>query len=171
MFGFSSLRCSDCIWINPKDRNRYGEYYCSKEREYVDGDSHTCRYFEPNFYVMTAYCDIKKLPYNCDEMISLVALRDKYMAEDVKGGAFLEEYESIGPILALKLRTDMYRTDIVKEMEETYIHPAMEMMLMSDFDGAQDAYIEMVEKLKIRYGYAPKNVEKSNQKKKTLIKF
>lgn len=168
MFGFSSLRCTDCEWLDSKDKNSYGEYYCVKERDYVDPTSHTCREFKPNFYVMTAYCDIKKLPYNCDEMISLIALRDKYMVEDIKGSAFLEEYESIGPILAFRLRTDVYRTDVVKEMEEIYIHPAMEMMLMNDFDGALDAYIEMIEKLKIRYGYASKNMEKDKQKEKTL---
>lgn len=166
MFGFSSLRCSDCTWIDSKDRNSNGEYYCTKERDYVDGDSHTCRYFEPNFYVMTAYCKIKKLPYNCDEMISLISLRDKYMMDDIKGRPFLEEYESIGPVLAVRLQCDMYRSDVVKTMEEEYIHPAMEMMLMMDFDGAQSTYIEMVEMLKRRYGYSPiKNNDKLKEKK------
>ena len=156
MFGFSSLRCSDCVWLNSRDTNSSGEYYCSKIKDYVDGDSYTCREFEPNFYVMTAYCKIKKLPYNCDEMISLIALRDKYMVEDIK-------YENIGPILAVRLEIDMYKSNVVKTMEEDYIHPAMEMMLMMDFDGAQSTYIEMVEMLKIRYGYAP---IKSSDKKK-----
>ena len=166
MFGFSSLRCSDCTWIDPRDRNSSGEYYCTKEREYVSGDSYTCRSFEPNFYVMTAYCKINKLPYNCDEMIALVALRDQYMVDDLKGKPFLEEYEHIGPILAIRLETDMYRTDIVKTMEEEYIHPAMEMMLMGDFDDAQESYIEMIEMLKIRYGYTPKkDVSKKKEKK------
>ncbi|MBQ6282519.1 MAG: hypothetical protein IJK66_03160 [Bacilli bacterium] len=169
MFGFSSLRCSDCSWIDPRDRNRYGEYYCTKEREYVSGDDYTCRDFEPNFYVMTAYCKIKKLPYNCDEMISLIALRDKYMVEDLKGRPFLEEYEIIGPILAVRLQADMYRSDIVRSMEEDYIHPAMEMMLMGDFDGAQESYIQMVEMLKIRYGYAP--ARKTDKNKKKDFKF
>jgi len=163
MFGFSSLRCCDCVYINPRDTNKYGEAYCSMEREYVSLDSHTCRSFKPNYYVMTAYCDIKRLPYNCDEMISLVALRDKYMVEDLKGKPFLEEYESIGPILASRLRTDIYRTDVVDVMEKDYIHPAMEMMFQFDFDTAQDTFIKMIDMLKVRYGYAP---IKNNDKKK-----
>ena len=171
MFGFSSLRCCDCTWLDKYDKDKYGDFYCPQKRKYVGADDYTCSDFEPNFYVMTAYCKINKLPYNCDEMISLIALRDKYMMEDIKGRPFLEEYESIGPILAIRLETDMYRSDVVKTMKEEYIFPAMEMMLMGDFDGAQESYMEMVEMLKVRYGYAPKKdadkrKKKSNEKRR-----
>lgn len=167
MFGFSSLTCGDCIFFDKDNLDSDGEYKCPKKDRYYTEDSPACSDdFEANFYVMTAYCNIKGLPYNCDEMIALIALRDKYMVEDVKGKPFLEEYESIGPILALKLQADMYRSDIVKTMEEEYIHPAMEMMLMGDFDEAQNTYIEMVEMLKVRYGYSPKkNADKIMEKK------
>ena len=155
MFGFSSLRCSDCNWVDPKDRNRYGEYYCTKEREYVSPESYTCRSFVPNFYVMTAYCNIKKLPYDCDDMVKLIAFRDNYMMNNIDGRAFLEEYESIGPIIAMRLQCDIYRTDIVDRIKTEYIDPAIEMINSTEYKNAQETYIEMIESLKVRYGYAP----------------
>lgn len=163
MFGFSSLRCFDCDYLDKDDKNRYGEAYCPVERKYVSLDSYTCRDFKPNFYVMTAYCKIKNLPYNCNEMISLITLRDKYMMKDLKGKLFLEEYEYIGPILAVKLQCDMYRTDIIKTMEEEYIYPAIEQMFNGDFDEAMNSYIEMIEMLKIRYGYSPIKRDKTKR--------
>lgn len=154
MFGFSSLTCADCSWIDPSDKNKYGEYYCTKEREYVSGTSHTCRYFNPNFYVMNAYCSIKNLPYNCHIMITLINFRNNYMKFNDIGKDFLEDYENIGPKLAIRLQVDMYRTDIVEEMEEGYIFPIINMINEDRLDEAQDSYIKMVEMLKIRYGYA-----------------
>lgn len=166
MFGFSSLTCSDCSWIDSKDKNKYGEYYCTKERDYVDGSSHTCRYFDPNFYVMTAYCNIKGLSYNCNELITMINYRNNYMRYNDTGIEFLHDYNNIGPKLAFRIQADMYRYDIVKDMEETYILPILNMINENRFEEAQNSYIEMIEKLKIRYGYNSKdeNVIKKSYK-------
>ena len=156
MFGFSSLRCVDCTWLDTNDKNRYGECYCPEERKYVSPSEQTCRYFKPNFYVMTAYCNIKKMPYNCFEMVTLIKLRDKYMVNNDEGIEFLEEYETVGKELALRLQTDPYKTDIVNSMEEEYILPAIELIYEQRLDEAQNCYIRMINNLKIRYGLAPK---------------
>lgn len=156
LFGFSSLRCCDCGYLDITDKNKYGEAYCAKERDYVSLDSVTCRYFEPNFYVMTAYCNINKLPYMNDMMITLINLRDVYMMNNEVGIEFLQEYENIGKELAYKLQVDMYRKDIIDDMEFNYIIPAVISTKNGDFENAQQAYIDMIEMLKIRYGYTPK---------------
>lgn len=165
MFGFSSLRCSDCEYIDIKDKNKYGDAYCKKEREYVSLESYTCRYFEPSFYVMTAYCKILKIPYDSCFMNTLIDFRNSYMMNTERGKKFLEEYENIGPIIALKLETDMYRSDMVEELKVNYITPTLEFILESRLDEAEETYINMIDSLKIRYGYLPK------QNEKTLIKF
>ena len=153
MFGFSSLRCVDCEYLYTKDKNRYGEYYCPEAREYVNPNSYTCKYFVPNYYIMTAYSIIKKIPFDNYNMIVLINLRDKYMTKNDAGIEFLSEYNSIGPFIALKLLKDMYRTDIVDNLEEKYINPAVELTINGNLKEAQETYIEMFDSLKIRYGY------------------
>jgi len=162
MFGFSSIRCNDCTNLDKHDRNKYGEAYCPIERDYVRLDSPTCRYFDPNFYVMTAYCKIKKIPYDCNEMSILIALRDEYMMNNQEGLEFLKDYENIGPILAARLVCDIYRTDVVKTMKEEYIIPAVNFSIEGRKEEAQKTYMQMVEMLKVRYGYAP--LEKTKTK-------
>ena len=164
MFGFSSLRCCDCAYIDVKDRDRYNDAYCKKEREYVSLDSHTCSNFEPNFYVMNMYCKINKIPYHSDFMRCFIEFRDGYMRNNERGNKFLEEYENIGPILADKLQTDMYRSDVVQNLKENYVIPTLEFISESRFDEAEETYINMIDSLKVRYGYLPKENEK------TLIK-
>ena len=153
MFGFSSLRCVDCEYLDTKDKNRYGEYYCPEAREYVDPNSYTCKYFVPNYYIMTVYSMIKKLPFDNYNMLVLINLRDKYMTTNDAGIDFLKEYNSIGPEIALRLLNDMYRTDIIDNLEEKYINPAVRLTINGDLETAQKKYIEMFNTLKIRYGY------------------
>lgn len=157
---FNGLRCCDCANLDKEDRNKYGDAYCPVAREYVELDSHTCRDFDPNFYVMTAYCNINKLPYDCNIMTTLIGFRDTYMMNNEEGKIFLEEYEYIGPVLATKLTSDMYRTDIVENMEEHYINPAIDFINAGRNEEAQSTYIQMIESLKIRYGYAPMKNDK-----------
>ena len=166
MFGFSSLRCCDCLWIDKDDKNKYGEMYCPQIRDYTDPDSHTCRYFEKNFYVMTAYCDIKGLGYDCEERTCLLNFSVEYMMNNKEGQEFLTEYEGIGPVIAARLRNDAYRMDVISELEETYIRPAIEMVHSGENDTAQKTYIEMIESLKRRYGYAP--IIRDREKEKRL---
>lgn len=161
---FNGLRCGDCENLDKSDRNKYGEAYCPMEREYVALDSYTCREFIPNFYVMTVYCNIKGIAYDSELMTTLIGFRNNYMMNNNDGVEFLSEYEGIGPILASKLSRDMYRTDILSSMEDEYVNPIIDFINTSEFEEAQNAYIQMIEGLKIRYGYAPIN----NQKIKRL---
>lgn len=160
---FNGLRCCDCANLDKYDRNKYGDAYCPTRREYVELDSYTCRDFIPNFYVITAYCDINKLPYECDMMTTLISFRNTYMMNNKEGIEFLKEYDVVGPILAARLACDMYRTDIVANIKESYIEPAIEFINTGRCQEAQTTYIQMVESLKIRYGYAP--IEKDKIKR------
>lgn len=159
MFGFSSLRCSDCENLDKSDRNKYGEAYCPVEREYVSLDSHTCRSFEPNFYIITAYCILNKIPFDSKIMTKLIGFRNTYMKENTEGREFLEEYDIIGPILRDNLLRDMYRYDIVKELENDYINPMLIFIEENRSEDVQNTFISMINKLKIRYGYAENNTK------------
>lgn len=160
MFGFSSLRCIDCRYLDNNDKNKYGEYYCPEVRRYVDPSDYTCRYYVPNYYIMTAYSMIKGLSFNNDYMITLIKLRDNYMVNNETGKEFLDEYKTIGPAIADKLLGDMYSFDIANELEEKYIIPAVEFANNNELDMAQQTYIDMFKSLKIRYGYEPLNKDK-----------
>ena len=122
MFGFSSIRCNDCENLDKEDRNKYGEAYCPVERDYVSLDSYTCRSFQANFYIITAYCILNKLPFNCEIMTKLLGVRNTYMKNNEEGKEFLLEYEFMGPRLAEDLMSDMYKSDVVKELESDYTH-------------------------------------------------
>lgn len=154
MFGFSSLRCIDCLYLDKHDRNKYGDFYCPELRKYVSPDDYTCKYFVGNFYIMAAYSAIKGLDYNNEYVKVLTGLRDNYMVNNDEGKEFLTEYESIGPEIAKKLLSDMYSFDIANDLEEKYIVPAIEMITNDELDMAQKTYINMFESLKIRYGYS-----------------
>ena len=80
-----------------------------------------------------------------------------------EGIEFLKEYEGVGPELAARLTCDMYRTDIVISMKENFIEPAIEFINAGRYEEAQAIYIEMIESLKIRYGYEP--IEKGKTKR------
>ena len=156
MFGFSSIRCSDCENLDKDDRNKYGEAYCPVERDYVALDSHTCSSFQANFYIITAYCILNKLPFNCEIMMNLLDFRNSYMKKNQEGQEFLEEYEYMGLILAKDLLSDMYRTDVVVELESDYIKPMLSFLSEGRFEEVQSTFIQMIDKLKIRYGYKEK---------------
>lgn len=153
MFGFSSLRCNDCENLDKYDRNEYGEAYCPVDRKYVSLDSYTCRDFQANFYIITAYSIINKLPFNGEVMTKLLGVRNTYMRNNTEGQEFLEEYDNIGPILAEDLMKDMYRYDVVKELENDYINPMLMFINENRFEDVQNTFISMIDKLKIRYGY------------------
>ena len=164
MFGFSSLTCNDCENLNKYDRNKYGEAYCPVYRDYVRLDSRTCRDFQPNFYVMTAYCLINKISYESEMMRTLINFRNFYMMNNQEGQNFLMEYEGIGPILARNLLVDMYKTDVARDMKEGYIDPILSFIKEERFDDAQSTYINMINNLKIRYGYEEKKeIEKQKR--------
>jgi len=153
MFGFSSLRCNDCENLDKDDRNKYGEAYCPVDRKYVSLDSYTCREFQANFYIITAYSIINKLPFNGEVMTKLLGVRNTYMRNNTEGQEFLEEYDNIGPVLAEDLMKDMYRYDVVKELENDYINPMLMFINENRFEDVQNTFIAMIDKLKIRYGY------------------
>lgn len=46
--GFYCARyaCSDCVFFDRSDYNKYGECYCRIMRKYVPADDYTCRDFE-----------------------------------------------------------------------------------------------------------------------------
>ena len=154
MFGFSSLRCNDCENLDKYDRNKYGEAYCPVERKYVSLDSHTCRDFQANFYIITAYCILNKLPFDSEVMTKLIGVRNAYIRNNEEGQEFLEEYDQIGPILKANLLRDMYRYDVIKELENDYINPMLIFINENRFEDVQNTFISMIQKLKIRYGYA-----------------
>lgn len=152
MFGFSSIRCFDCENLDTSDRNKYNEAYCPVEREYVSLDSHTCRYFKPNFYVMTVYSALNNIPLDGEFMKLMLSFRDSFMMNNDEGIKFLNEYEYYGPCIAYKLKKDMYRSDIIIEMEKEYINPMLSFINEKRNIDAQNTYIQMIEQLKIRYG-------------------
>lgn len=40
------FQCSDCVFFDRTDYNKYGECYCRINRKYVAADDYTCRDFE-----------------------------------------------------------------------------------------------------------------------------
>lgn len=156
MFGFSSIRCSDCENLDKSDRNKHGEAYCLVERDYVALDSHTCRSFQANFYIITAYCILNKLPFDCEIMTTLIGVRNTYMKNNEEGKEFLSEYEYMGKVLAKDLLSDMYRTDVAKELESDYIKPMLSFANEERYEEVQSTFIQMIDKLKLRYGYKEK---------------
>ena len=38
--------CGDCLYMDLNDKDKYGDYYCGKKREYYPASDNTCGEFE-----------------------------------------------------------------------------------------------------------------------------
>ena len=148
--------CLDCNYMDLNDRNKYDEAYCSWMKKYISLTG-SCYHFDRReseyrvCYLTTMFCEILELEDDCDELETLRGYRDWYMLNDPSCKLLLEEYDTIGPILANKLFYDKEKMNVVKEMGESYIYPAIRFIFEEKYEEAKEIYIKMVNMLKQRY--------------------
>lgn len=152
--------CSDCDYMNLKDRDNYGFAYCSKRREYYDPSDTACEYIQvdgeeqgkaPYCYITTCVCDILGRDDHCYELDTLRDFRDNYMKKQVDCYSMLREYNVVGPEIVKNLSNDFEKDSIAYFLKLLYIDKAIEQINEKDYEGAVDTYIAMTNVLINKY--------------------
>ena len=171
--------CSECTFMNfCKEENNNGKFWCEKRLEYMYADSAECwrfckaysrdeseakSYYDYSVskqssggcYLTTATCDILGLEDKNLYLQTFRRFRKDYLQKNPKGLPILNEYDTVGPIIAHKLKNDKNRKTVALHMLKDYIHP-IATNLITKFDGNYDFAIEqyarMTKELIQRYG-------------------
>ncbi len=152
--------CSDCDYMNLRDKNSYGEAYCSERKHYYNPSDTICNRSSikgrdvggsSSCYLTTAMCDILGYEDDCSALKTLRFLRDSYMKKEVDCYDLLKEYNQFGPDICESLYQDKNRKIVVLTMLKHYIEPAIKMINNNQYDNAIDIYIEMTNTLINKY--------------------
>lgn len=160
----SDIKCGYC------HRKGFDDYYCAKVENkipYSTYDKYCTSYSYsdcPNYkyeksssgcYLTTATCDILGLEDKNLYLQTFRKFRKDYLQKNPKGLPILNEYDTVGPIIAHKLKNDKNRKTVALHMLKDYIHP-IATNLITKFDGDYDfaiaQYARMTKELIQRYG-------------------
>ena len=160
----SDIKCS---YMN---RRGFNYYYCTKVEHTVPYETYDryCTSYSyddcPNYkyekssggcYLTTATCDILGLEDKNLYLQIFRKFRKDYLQKNPKGLPILNEYDTVGPIIAHKLMNDDNKKAVALHMLKDYIHP-IATNLITKFDGNYDfaitQYARMTKELIQRYG-------------------
>lgn len=152
------------------NRRGFNDYYCTKVEHtvpYETYDRHCTSYSYsdcPNYnyekpssgcYITTATCDILGLEDKNVYLQTFRKFRKDYLQKNPKGLPILNEYDTVGPIIAHKLMNDENRKAIALQMLKEYIHPIAKNLLFEfngNYEYAIKSYAQMTKELIQRYG-------------------
>ncbi len=171
--------CSECTYMDfCKENNHDGKFWCEKRLEYYPANNAECNRFCKAYsrddstarsykeyseskqssggcYLTTATCDILGLEDKNLYLQTFRKFRQDYLQKNPKGLPILNEYDTVGPIIAHKLMNDENRKAVALHMLKDYIHP-IATNLITKFDGNYDfaitQYANMTKELIQRYG-------------------
>jgi len=168
-----------------------GGYYCKKDDKYLDKGtvntycdnslnyrncpSNTTSYSSViDCYLTTAMCNILGYEDDCEVLETLRSFRDNYMKKKPECLPLLEDYSTVGPIIASKLDTDEDRVLKANIMLYFFIEPAINCIKNNDYDSAIEIYKNMTINLMETYDIdksllaSQKVMGINTQKKRTL---
>lgn len=142
-----------------------GDYWCQKTNQRVDDDSYHkyCRdynydecpiynYTETSgCYITTIVCEILNHPDNNEALNTLRQFRDNILQTDKQYEDLLKEYDSIGPIIANKLREDKDRKELADILYKYNIVPISNLIKKEQYENAIRCYKHITEYLITRY--------------------
>lgn len=166
--------CSECTYLNLKDPNEYGEYWCEKKLERHLGNEVACyRYCEAynrnsnvsksaydyseeksrndGCYLTTMVCDALKLPDNNTYLQTVRQFRKNVLQRDNKYKSLLVEYDIIGPKISKAVLEDPQKETIAKSCMENYLQPIVSLLHRGKRDKALCLYIDLTQNLKKLY--------------------
>jgi len=149
-----SAKCNNCIYMNEKDINKWGEGYCCHLKKYttLTGGCYSGQPREvSNCYLTTAMCEVLGYEDDCDILENLRGFRDWYMYNDPLYQNALDEYDKVGPVIASKIVVDEERKNVAMDMLDFFIIPAIGCIYEERYEEAIDTYMLMTEMLKSRY--------------------
>ncbi len=160
-----------------------GGYYCSKKDGYVDRktrdnycdnslkyrDCPIYRQGNTGCYLTTCMCEILGYDDDCYVLNTLRDFRDNYMKQNEECLPLLDDYDTVGPIIADKLSNDEDKEFNAKIMLYFYIKPAIECIKKEEHDKAVGIYKDMTINLMHKYDIDTQLL--SSEKKKSSARI
>lgn len=147
-----------------------GGYYCNKQDKSIDKSTvntycdnslnyRNCPTFNKSSspcYLTTAMCNILGQEDDGPVLNTLRHFRDTYMKNTPECKPLLEDYDTVGPIIAENLNSDKDKTLTANIMLYFFINPAIKSIIEEDYDNAIEIYKDMTINLMEKY-----NIDKS----------
>lgn len=150
------MDCRDCSYLDWKDENEDGEFYCTYLGRYVDGRG--CKHNDDKgdgrdhsgsgCYLTTAMCAVLGKADNCYELETLRRFRKDYMHKTDEGKLLLSEYDRISPLIAEKLLESKNKLEIANIMLKNYINKSIDLITSGKNREAMETYKSMVHYIK-----------------------
>jgi hypothetical protein len=142
--------CEDCVEYNKENEleaKKHGKFRCKPMRIYVSPKEHSCNvHFKKrnnNCYITTAMCHILGEEDNCETLETLRSFRDNYMKKHEEYLPLLEDYKTVGPMIADKLYDDENCFWVAKTMKNNFIDLALDAIEYKEYDSAVNIYENM----------------------------
>ena len=95
-------------------------------------------------FLTTAVCEYLGKPDDCEELTTLRAYRDNWLAKQPDGKALIEEYYDIAPGIVRAMKESPSYGEICEELLSRYIHPCIDLIAQGKNEECKDLYIRMV---------------------------
>lgn len=155
----------ECKLTEKKVDNNTIDTYCDNSLKYKE-----CPIYKektssnPPCYLTTAMCNILGYEDDCFILNTLRNFREFYMKSSEEGLTLLDDYNTVGPIIAKNLENDKDNTFKAKIMLYFYILPAINSMKKDNYDEAIELYKDMTINLMHTY-----NIERNLLKSEKII--
>ncbi|MCX4248940.1 MAG: hypothetical protein OSJ65_04165 [Bacilli bacterium] len=165
--------CADCIYMGNVDTK--GKFPCNNSRsglKVVSARQVACNYFtecfnsrrseterermmrtsrDYGYYIMTAVMDILNLPERETYITEFAYVKDVIMPKLNGGAAWVNEYDTFGPVIAFGIREENDPASVALELFETYIRTFHALFNNNEIDQAISVYQDMFRELMVRY--------------------
>lgn len=117
-------------------------------------------------FITTAICNEFGKPDDCYELTTLRKYRDEWLAKQTDGTALIREYYSVAPFLVKMIDRQPDHQKIYRFLNTKYLSNCVSLVEKGLFEACKEAYIQMVEWLKVKcYGLFLLEMAKDNHKK------
>ncbi len=142
--------CEDCVQYTKEkelEAAKFGKFRCKPMKRDVAPKEHSCNtYFEKRenrCYLTTAMCYILGEEDNCETLEALRSFRDNYMKKHEEYLPLLEDYNTVGPMIAEKMYDDENCFWVATTMKNNFINVALEAIEAKEYDSAVNIYENM----------------------------
>ena len=98
----------------------------------------------PNCFLTTAVCEYLGKADDCEELTTLRAYRDNWLAKQPGGRELIEEYYAIAPGIVRAMKESARYGEICEELLARYIRPCLALIAEGKNEECKQLYMEMV---------------------------
>ena len=148
------MACKSCKYFD-EDETWGSKGYCDYLGSYVYPDDSSCSHYEKRggggCYMTSACCGYYGLPDDCPELMAMRRLRDGFMRHTERGRQRIAEYYETAPAIVEKIEASPERGRLYEEIYRS-IHGCMALLEGNDPAGAEEAYLDMVNRVRLAVG-------------------